>query len=78
MQLPATSTFPARLKYLRVLRGFTQADLADRLSFPIHVQTVAKWETGRTEPRRHRLAAIAKALGTSLAWLATGKGKRPE
>lgn len=77
MDLPKTTTIGGRIQYLRLLRGMTQFDLAMCLPVPIHVMTVGGWERGLYEPRPTRLAQLAKALKTSVPWLAEGKGKTP-
>ena len=76
--MPGIETLPDRLRYLRVLRGMTQFDLAMRLPVPISEMTVSRWERGETEPRPTRLAHLAAALQTTVPWLAEGKGPLPE
>lgn len=76
MILPNTSTFSGRIKYLRILRGLTQAELATRIS--THKMTVYKWERGATEPRPTNLSVLAVTLGTTVPWLAEGKGEQPQ
>lgn len=78
VQLPETTTLGNRLKYLRLLRGMSQQDLARRLSPRVHIQTVSAWETGANEPRRKRIAQIASVLKAPVPWLVEGKGDIPE
>ena len=78
MKLPPTKTFADRIKHLRVLRGFTQAQLARACDPRINVTTVSSWERGNHEPRMSRIAPLAKALGATVLWLAEGKGPLPE
>lgn len=78
MDLPDTSTLPGRLQYSRILRGFTQFELAMRLPVPIHEQTISRWECGTSEPRPTRMAQLAEALKVTVPWLAEGKGPLPE
>ena len=82
LNLPETTTFAGRLKYLRALRGITQAQLAARLSkrvgSPVNVMTVNRWEVGKNEPLLPRVSHIAKVLGASVPWLIEGTGKAPE
>ena len=53
-----------RLKKLRGDAGLTQSGLADKLN--VHIQTVSKWERGKTLPDVSSLGAIADALGVPL------------
>lgn len=61
------SIFSERLKELRKKRGYTQSELADILN--IKRATIAKWETGMTEPRIESLIKLADFFGVSLDWL---------
>jgi transcriptional regulator with XRE-family HTH domain len=63
-------TFGDRLQRLRLKRGWTQADLAERAY--INDRTISRVETGRGETRAWVLAALAEALGVSMAYLWTG------
>jgi len=58
------------LKRLRLARGMTQDELAEKL----HVvrQTVSSWETGKTTPDVETLTAIAEALGAEITELIYG------
>lgn len=47
----------------RIKQGITLEEFAKKLD--VSVPTVSRWETGVHEPRRHRKAQIAEALGTS-------------
>lgn len=78
LKLPPQTTFAGRLRFARVLRGYTQFDLAMRLPLPITEQTVGRWERAEAEPRESRLAHIAKALAVPLTWLVEGKGTAPQ
>ena len=42
----------------------TQRELGERLLPPVHQTTVARWEAGEMEPRRHYKAQIATHLRT--------------
>lgn len=65
--------FAARLRQLREERGWTLAQLADKLKFAGR-STVHSWECGPTSPRRETLAKVAKLYRVALAWLITGVG----
>jgi transcriptional regulator with XRE-family HTH domain len=55
--------FGARLHRLRVERGLSLADIANRLS--VSKPTVWAWEHGKARPVERRLAALADALGVT-------------
>ena len=55
--------FGARLHRLRVERGLSLADIANRLS--VSKPTVWAWEHGKARPVERRLAALAEALGVT-------------
>jgi transcriptional regulator with XRE-family HTH domain len=55
--------FGARLRRLRVERGMSLADIANRLA--VSKPTVWAWEHGKARPVERRLAALADALGVT-------------
>jgi transcriptional regulator with XRE-family HTH domain len=55
--------FAARLRELREEKGWTQAELAERVGVSAH--TVAQWERSRREPSWNNVVAMADALGVS-------------
>lgn len=60
------------LRVLRVARGWSQSDLADRLGAlgaPMLYQTLAKIEKGTRQARADELLAFARAFGTTMAGL---------
>lgn len=59
--------FSERLKELRKKRGYTQSELADILN--IKRATIAKWETGMTEPRIEKLIKLACIFDVSIDYL---------
>jgi DNA-binding XRE family transcriptional regulator len=61
--LPASMTFGARLRELRLRQGMTQAELAGRVH--VSIQSVGAWEADRSHPHRARLDAIARVLHCS-------------
>ncbi|ANY19949.1 transcriptional repressor DicA [Tsuneonella dongtanensis] len=61
--LPVAEGFGARLHRLRVERGLSLADIADKLG--VSKPTVWAWEHGKARPVERRLAALADALGVT-------------
>ena len=61
----------AIIKAMREKQGFTQKELAERLS--ISDKAVSKWETGRGLPDIALIDALARELGVSVAELMSGK-----
>lgn len=68
-----TSTFGGRVEYARVMRGWTQADLAGRVAATRGA--VSRWECSNRSPRARNLGRLATALGVPAPWLATGEGE---
>jgi transcriptional regulator with XRE-family HTH domain len=64
-------TFSDRLRRVRVLRGYTQAELA-RLA-GLSQSAVASYESGERQSSRG-LFKLAATLGVEAQWLDTGKG----
>lgn len=62
--------FGARIRIMRELLGFTQAELAAKIG--ISQQSITTYETGRREPPFKNLVALSRALNTSIDWLVTG------
>lgn len=56
-----------RLKELRLKRGFTQAELSERLGIP--QRTYSSWETERTEMDYSTLIRMAVIFGVSVDYL---------
>lgn len=52
--------------------GLTQDQVGRELG--VTGAAVQQWEAGETQPRGHRLDALARFLGVDTAWLLTGKG----
>ena len=69
------ATFPGeigkRLKAARNAKGYTQAELADRLG--ITRSSVANRESGREALAAYDVVVIAEELGCDAGWLLTGK-----
>ena len=53
----------AKVKELRVQKGLTQEELADRVG--VSRQAVSKWESGTADPSTSNLLALAKLFGIS-------------
>lgn len=64
------------IKKLREKQNLTQKELADKIN--VSDKTVSKWETNRGLPDLCIIEDLAKALGTSLSELLTGKLKNNE
>ena len=58
---------PVKLRLLRQDEGLTQHRLADLVG--VSRDQVCHWETGVHKPKRANLAALAEALGVSIAAL---------
>ena len=58
------------IKLLRERRGFTQAELADRIG--VSSKTISKWETAKGLPDIALIEPLAKALGVSVMELMSG------
>ncbi|MFN6935396.1 MAG: helix-turn-helix domain-containing protein [Tsuneonella sp.] len=61
--LPVAEAFGARLHRLRVERGMSLSDVADKLG--VSKPTVWAWEHGKARPVERRLTALADALGVT-------------
>ena len=59
------------LANLRKLKGWTQAQLAQRLSLTQPI--IARWENGRATPNDASLGRLAEALGVTKEALLTGQ-----
>ena len=59
-----------RLRKAREVAGYEQISLAAEID--VHRQTVARYESGASTPRRPVLISWAMTTGVSLEWLATG------
>jgi transcriptional regulator with XRE-family HTH domain len=57
----------ARIKEARQARGWSQQELAERVS--VSQPTIVHWEQGTHTPRHLALARLADALGVSRQWL---------
>lgn len=60
-------TFGEKLKKLRLSKGMTQKDLADKLN--VTFQTISKWENNTNEPDFTTLKEISKLFSVSIEYL---------
>lgn len=65
-----------KLKYIRILRGITQAEVADALSkarpgnpLKVHTSVINRHESGKMQPRERILSAYAKLYDVDFNWL---------
>jgi phage repressor protein C with HTH and peptisase S24 domain len=58
-----------RLRALRLARGLTMADLADRIG--VSQPAISQWESGRERPGRESLQKLSVELGVSIEELTT-------
>ena len=65
------SSFPARLKQLRIAGGWSQQALSEALYSTR--DCVLHWEHGYSHPRAAHLPRLAAVLGCSLDYLLTGE-----
>ncbi len=70
-----TTTAGERIRRAREAMDLTAAQLARRLG--IKTQTLAMWESDRSEPRSNRLVMLAGVLNVSPSWLLVGRGIAP-
>lgn len=64
------------IKRIRISRGITQAQLADRVG--VSEKTVSSWEVNRTEPKSGLYGAISKALACDTSELVDGEKISPD
>lgn len=70
-----SDTLGGRLSRAREAAGFTLPQLAR--SIGVRRETLAAWESDRSEPRANRLVTLAGLLGVSPVWLLSGIGEPP-
>ena len=61
--------FGARLREIRLAKGFTLEELASAMNGQLTKQALSKYETGKSQPRPTMLVALARALGVKTAEL---------
>ena len=69
-------TFGERVLALRTEKGMTQDELAHAVGYKSR-STIAKIESGERDPHQSMIAAIAKALDTTPAYLMGWEDKKP-
>ena len=62
-----SSNFAANLKRLRMAKGLSQANMAERLG--VSGPSISGWEKGRARPKEDRLADLANLLGVPVSQL---------
>jgi len=60
-------TFAEKVKKVRVERGMTQTDLADKIG--VSLRTITSYERDNIKPRPKTLAKLAEVLGVSTRYL---------
>jgi transcriptional regulator with XRE-family HTH domain len=73
---PDFDTLGGRIARARDAMNLTTSQLARRLG--VKSETVAAWETDRSEPRANRLTMLAGVMGVSPTWLLNGVGDAPQ
>lgn len=69
------NSFPSRVAIARAAIGLTQDELAKKVG--VVRRQIAAYEGGEARPREKALINLAAALGTTTAWLTSGKGEGP-
>ena len=64
-------TLGARIASARLVKGFSEQQLAQRLG--VQASSIEHWESGEREPRANRLNQLAGVLDVSLMWLMAGE-----
>ncbi|MEM0992934.1 MAG: helix-turn-helix transcriptional regulator [Bacteroidota bacterium] len=62
--------FAERLKDLRKKKGFSQAQLAQKIE--VHFTQVSRYERGETKPNAQAMTKMAKVLDTTVDYLMNG------
>jgi HTH-type transcriptional regulator, cell division transcriptional repressor len=74
-ETPDGDTLGGRIWRARDALDISVAQLARRLG--VKAETIAAWESDRSEPRANRLIMLAGVLGVSPTWLLNGVGEAP-
>lgn len=69
-------TLGGRITRARDLAALTLEDAASHIG--VTAETLAEWETDRSEPRANKVMTLAGVLGVSPAWLISGAGDAPQ
>lgn len=70
-------TFGERIYKLRIKKGFTQAELAEKAGYKSR-STIAKLEAGERDAPQSMIISLAKALGTTPAYLMGWEDEKEE
>jgi transcriptional regulator with XRE-family HTH domain len=74
-EAPDMDTLGGRLSRARDAKSMSVSDVAGRIG--VKPQTIAAWESDRSEPRANRLVMLAGFLGVTPTWLMHGVGQSP-
>lgn len=69
-------TLGGRITRARDLAALSLEDAASRIG--VTDETLAEWESDRSEPRANKVMTLAGILGVSPAWLISGAGEAPQ
>lgn len=69
-------TLGGRITHARDLTGMETSDVASHIG--VTEETLAEWESDRSEPRSNKLMTLAGVMGVSPAWLISGNGEAPQ
>lgn len=69
-------TLGGRITRARDLASLKLEDAASRIG--VTDETLAEWETDRSEPRSNKIMTLAGVLGVSPAWMISGAGEAPQ
>lgn len=69
-------TLGGRITRARDLSALNLEDTASRIG--VTDETLAEWESDRSEPRANKVMTLAGVLGVSPAWLISGAGAAPQ
>lgn len=69
-------TLGGRITRARDLASLTLEDAASHIG--VTYETLAEWESDRSEPRANKIMTLAGVLGVSPAWLISGAGDAPQ
>ncbi|WP_417418685.1 helix-turn-helix domain-containing protein [Hoeflea sp.] len=69
-------TLGGRITRARDLASLTLEDAASHIG--VTDETLAEWESDRSEPRANKIMTLAGVLGVSPAWLISGAGDAPQ
>ena len=69
-------TLGGRITRARDLASLTPEEAASHIG--VTYETLAEWESDRSEPRANKIMTLAGVLGVSPAWLISGAGDAPQ